>query len=82
MYVYGFFLAVVFVIWLWCAIVFPEDAFITKNPKDIKKAKRTLLSFFLIPVYPLVLVGIAFVGPFVLYKKLDKLNKRNEDTVT
>lgn len=76
MILYIFFLVVVFVGWVWATVVFTLDAFdIPNQPKYAKRARLAWLSFFLLPVYPVVVLIALVVGPIIVFRRLGRINK-------
>ena len=72
---YFVFLVVAVVAWLWYTSTAIEEAFVTRDPQDIKHARLSLLVFFLLPLYPALVVIALVVGPIYIFRRLGRINK-------
>lgn len=80
MILYIFFLVVAFVAWviatgIWTTEAFDDHKRGRSNPQKVKRARLAWLSFFLLPVYPIVVIVVAVVGPITVFRRLGRINK-------
>lgn len=79
MYAYIAFGVVAFVLWVLAVQHYRDEAF--RNPHDKKAANRArlvMLSFFLLPVYPALVVIFVIGGIINDFRRLGRLDKEKE----
>jgi predicted nucleic acid-binding Zn ribbon protein len=74
--IYMVFLVIAIIAWIIATGSLTVEAF--DYPNDAQKAKRARLawlSFFLIPLYPAVVIVVLIVGPIMVFRRLGRISK-------
>lgn len=76
LYIVG--LVVAIIAWVIAVGSLTEGAFYSRDPEDIKRARLAWLSFFLLPIYPAVVIVAMVAGPIIVFRRLGRINKEEE----
>lgn len=72
---------IAFVLWAFITGNLIVEAFdYPDEPHKARRARLAILSFFLLPVYPAVVIVALIVGPIWVFRRLGRINKEEEET--